>query len=102
MGHARALLALEGAQQSETAVLIAQKSMTVRDTERLVQRLLNPPQEKPEKKPDPEQQQLSQSLSSKLGVSVQFVRSGKENGKVILNYQNAEEWEKICHFLNLK
>lgn len=101
MGHARALLALEGAQQSEIAMLVAQKSLTVRDTERLIQRLLNPPQEKPEKTPDPEQQQLSQSLSSKLGVSVQFVRSGKENGKVILNYQNAEEWEKIRQFLNL-
>lgn len=101
MGHARALLALEGTQQSEIAMLVAQKSLTVRDTERLIQRLLNPPQEKPEKTPDPEQQQLSQSLSSKLGVSVQFVRSGKENGKVILNYQNAEEWEKIRQFLNL-
>ncbi len=102
MGHARALLSLEGPLQSETAVLVVQKGMTVRDTEKLVQRVLNPPEEKPAKTPDPVQQQYSDSLSSQLGVSVQFVRTGKENGKVVWNYQNAEEWERICKFFNLK
>lgn len=42
MGHARALLALSGQAQSELAKLVAQKGLTVRDTEKLVQKALEP------------------------------------------------------------
>ena len=40
-GHARALLALSGQAQSELAKLVAQKGLTVRDTEKLVQKHWN-------------------------------------------------------------
>ena len=39
MGHARALLSLAGELQSDTARTVAQKGLTVRDTERLVQKV---------------------------------------------------------------
>ena len=38
MGHARALLALEGDTQSETAQVVSGKGLTVRDTEKLVKK----------------------------------------------------------------
>ena len=40
MGHARALLALAGMQQIETARLIAERGLSVRDTERIVGNLV--------------------------------------------------------------
>ena len=44
MGHARALLGLTSRrQQIEVAGLVAKKSLSVRDTEALVRRMLNPP-----------------------------------------------------------
>lgn len=42
MGHARALLALEGEQQVEVAQMVAKKQMTVRQTEQLVKKVLSP------------------------------------------------------------
>ena len=101
MGHAHALLSLEGEQQSEVARTVAQKSLTVRDTERMVQKLLNPAAAKPEPEVDQQSVVWSESLSGQLGLSVQFVRSGDNNGKIILSYQNAAEFEKIRHLFNL-
>ena len=45
MGHARALLALEGEQQADIAELVAKKRMTVRQTEQLVKKCLQPQSE---------------------------------------------------------
>lgn len=101
MGHARALLSLDGELQSDTARTVAQKGLTVRDTERMVQKLLNPPATKPEIPVDQESITWSEVLSEKLGVSVQFVRAGEDNGKIVLSYQSCAEFEKIRHFFNL-
>jgi len=101
MGHARALLSLDGELQSDTARTVAQKGLTVRDTERMVQKLLNPPAAKPEVPTDQQSIVWSEALSEKLGVSVQFVRAGEDNGKIVLSYQSCAEFEKIRHFFNL-
>ncbi len=101
MGHARALLSLAGELQSDTARTVAQKGLTVRDTERLVQKLLNPPAAKAEPQVDQQSVAWSEALSEKLGVSVQFVRAGEDNGKIVLSYQSCAEFEKIRHCFNL-
>jgi ParB family chromosome partitioning protein len=101
MGHARALLSLDGEMQSEAARTVAQKNMTVRDTERMVQRLLNPPAEKPAPLVDQQGLAWSETLSERLGVSVQFVRADDDNGKIVLTYQSCAEFDKIRHFFNL-
>jgi ParB-like partition proteins len=101
MGHARALLSLEGELQSDAARTVAQKNLTVRDTEKMVQKLLNPPAPKPERQVDEEGLAWSESLSDKLGVSVQIIRSNDDNGKIVLTYKSYSEFEKIRHFFNL-
>ena len=101
MGHARALLSLAGELQSDTARTVAQKGLTERDTERLVQKLHNPPAAKAEPQVDQQSVAWSEALSEKLGVSVQFVRVGEDNGKIVLSYQSCAEFEKIRHFFNL-
>ena len=42
MGHARALLAIEGMQQSSVAKEVAKKGLSVRETEALIRKLANP------------------------------------------------------------
>lgn len=101
MGHARALLSLDGQLQSEAARSVAQKNLTVRETERLVQKLLNPPVAKPEPVIDQRIAVWSDALSEKLGVSVQFVTSGENKGKVVLNYDSCTDLDKIRQFFNL-
>lgn len=102
MGHARALLALNGPQQSELARQIAQKGMTVRDTERLVQRLLAPQEEPKHHEPEPQVAVWEQSLTSRLGVAAKFVASGKEKGKLVLSFQNQAELDKILRHFELQ
>lgn len=102
MGHARALLSLEGELQSDAARTVAQKNLTVRDTEKMVQRLLNPPAPKPQPEINEQYMAWSDSIADKLGVSVQFIRAGEDNGKIVLSYKNSAEFEKIRHFFNLK
>src|SRR5271167_4912055 len=60
MGHARALLSLTSRrQQIEVAALVAKKSLSVRETEALVRRIINPQTAQPQKSPgDPDIQRL--------------------------------------------
>ncbi|WP_417762880.1 ParB/RepB/Spo0J family partition protein [Shewanella sp.] len=95
MGHARALLALEGDKQTMTAKLVASKGLTVRETERLVNRLLNPvePAEKPAK--DADISRLESKLVETLGAKVTISHSNKGTGKIVINYQNLSELDGI-------
>ncbi|WP_394132281.1 ParB/RepB/Spo0J family partition protein [Shewanella maritima] len=95
MGHARALLAIEGDVQTELAKIVASKEMTVRETERLVNKTLNPPKtpEKPEK--DHEVGRLEQQLIEKLGAKVTINHGSKGKGKIVINYQNLAELDGI-------
>src|ERR1700723_2898888 len=75
MGHARALLSLTSRrQQIEVAGLVAKKSLSVRETEALVRRIINPPTSNPQESPagDPDIQRLERELADKLGAKVAF------------------------------
>ena len=94
MGHARALLALKGEEQSHTARQIVSQGLSVRETERLIKRILNP-KVKTEKKNDPNIINLQQSLSDKLGAKVMFQHGSKGRGKMVIHYNNVDELEGI-------
>ncbi|MER2494244.1 ParB/RepB/Spo0J family partition protein [Catenovulum sediminis] len=99
MGHARTLLALEGEQQIEAGRVVAAKGLTVRETEKLVNKLLQGPVEKPEKKVDPDIEALQNELSERIGsaVSISHNRSGK--GKMVINFANLDTLEGIVERL---
>jgi ParB family transcriptional regulator, chromosome partitioning protein len=94
MGHARALLSLSEEQQLETAKLIVSQSLSVRETEKLVQRI-NTPLQKQEIFIAPEfvskalewKTRLSKQLSSK--VNVHFSPGGK--GRVVIHFNSVDE-----------
>jgi ParB family transcriptional regulator, chromosome partitioning protein len=101
MGHARALLALEGPLQTELARQVAQKGMTVRDTEKMVQRLLTPREGRIVAEPEPRLARWETTVSERLGISAKFVSSGKEKGKLVLSFQNQDDLDKILQHFEL-
>lgn len=102
MGHARALLALSGEQQIEAAKSVAKKGMSVRDTERLVKRLLQQKEVQKEKSgqgKNPDVVRLEASLSEKLGapISIQYNNRGK--GKLVIEYNSLDELDGILEHI---
>ncbi|MBB1269776.1 ParB/RepB/Spo0J family partition protein [Shewanella sp. SR44-3] len=95
MGHARALLAIEGDEQTELARLVASKDMTVRETERLVNKALSPSKTVESKEKDHDVSRLEQSLVERLGAKVSINHSAKGTGKIVINYQNLGELDGI-------
>ncbi|TNF37169.1 MAG: ParB/RepB/Spo0J family partition protein [Gammaproteobacteria bacterium] len=95
MGHARALLALSGTEQSQIAHKVAEKGLSVRETEQLVKRQLNPVA-KPvaSRSVDPDIKRLVDHLSEKLGAAVDIEnKAGK--GKLIIKYNSLDELDGI-------
>jgi ParB family chromosome partitioning protein len=96
MGHARALLALSGADQSQGARTVVAKGMTVRQTESMVRSLLENKTEPPtEKTIDPNITHLQNELSEKIGAKVQIKHTAKGKGKVVLSYNSLDELDGI-------
>ncbi|HJW03824.1 MAG TPA: ParB/RepB/Spo0J family partition protein [Azospira sp.] len=94
MGHARALLSLPGAQQALLAQRVAQKGLSVRETERLVQHLLNPPK-KVEKKQDRDLLRLEEELSDLLGAKVSVQANKKGAGKVAIEFASLDQLDDL-------
>lgn len=95
MGHARALLGLEGDAQLEAAHIVSGKGLTVRDTENLVRKFLEPASPKVDKKPDPDVERLQNELSENLGAPVQIAHNAKGKGKVVINFSSLDELDGI-------
>lgn len=95
MGHARALLTLEGANQVAAAQHIAQNGLSVRAAEALVQRT-NSEKRKPVKKSvDKDVRQLEEELSDLLGTEVRIQAGSKGSGKVSIRYHNLDELDGL-------
>jgi len=96
MGHARALLALtEGRMQAEVANLVAKKGLSVRETERLVRRMLQGRSTKPGTTVDPDVRRLQDELGEKLGARVTIQHSARGKGKLTVSYNSLDELEGI-------
>jgi len=98
MGHARALLALEGQAQSEAARDVAAKGYSVRETEQLVRRLGSASPEKAKKGSkslDPDIKRLQDELAEKLAAKVLFQHAAKGNGKLVIHYNSLAELDGI-------
>ena len=96
MGHARALLALQGAPQSTAAKEVVGRSLSVRETEKLVQRLQAPPAI-PASAPmvDPNIRHFETDLAEKLGAKVTIQHGDKGQGKLMIHYNTLDELEGI-------
>jgi ParB family chromosome partitioning protein len=99
MGHARALLGLEGRTQSDAARQVVSRGLSVRETEKLVRHRQGHDQEA-ETRPkttreDPDVRRLQDNLSEKLGARVKILQSGKGKGKLVIDYNSLDELDGI-------
>jgi ParB family chromosome partitioning protein len=97
MGHARALLALDGAAQVRLAEHVFAQGLSVRETEALVQRTLHPVIPTPKSKPkvDRDVQRLEEELSQKLGTSVEVKPGPKGAGKLVISYSSLDHLDDL-------
>lgn len=101
MGHARCLLALEGETQIDAGRLVAAKGLTVRDTEKLVNKLLQPPAEKEPQKIDPNIENLQNQLSEIIGTSVKISHNRSGKGKMVIDFANLDTLDGIIEKLGV-
>lgn len=93
MGHARALLAVDGATQITLANQVVAKRMSVRETEKLVQKAL-------EQQPTPTEQRLKEKsgdivrleeeLSDALATPVVFKMGAKGRGQMVIDFADLD------------
>ncbi|HDU8579328.1 MULTISPECIES: ParB/RepB/Spo0J family partition protein [Vibrio] len=95
MGHARALLALQGEQQVEVAQQVAKKQMTVRQTEQLVKKCLAPQNEQKGQQEDTEAEQMSHKLSQLLDAKVSLTRSANGKAKLTISIDEPHKLDQL-------
>ena len=95
MGQARAILALEDEElQRKVAILTVEKSLSVRETEKLVQRYKEKPPRAQKSLEDPDLKALEEELIRWLGTKVTI--SGQRNkGTIRILYFSLEELNRI-------
>ena len=97
MGHARALLALDGAQQITAANKICIDNLSVREAEKLIQILLNPIEKTPPKAVEKSRDvlRLQEDLSERIGSNVTIKEKNKVAGQLIIDYVSHEQLEEL-------
>ena len=103
-GHARALLSLEdNDMQFEAATKIAADALSVRDTEKLIQRMKKPPKEViPEdtSQMDSIYASIEERLKSIIGSKVKINRKASGKGSIEIEYYSSEDFDRILDLLH--
>ena len=95
MGHARALLTLSETKQVEFAKLVANKGLSVRQTESLVRNVNTGSELDRKKSIDPNIKKLEEDLGEKLGAKVIIQHTEKGKGRLVINYNSLDELDGI-------
>ena len=96
MGHARALLPLQKSDQGRVAAAVVEKGYSVRETERLVARELNPPATKSAAMAkDRDLARLEDELSDSLGATVKIAANRKGVGSVSIRFSSLDQLDGI-------
>jgi ParB family chromosome partitioning protein len=99
MGHARALLALQGDSQIVAAKKVVAGGLTVRATEKLVKEFHNP-KDKIIKTIDPDTERLQQRLSEQLGAKVAINHQANGKGKLVISYSSLDQLDGVLRRIN--
>jgi ParB family chromosome partitioning protein len=95
MGHARALLSLDGAKQVTIANKVVKEGLTVRTAERLVKESHAEPKTHKIKVIDNDTLRLQDDLTAKLGAKVIIDHKENGSGKLVITYSSLEELDGI-------
>jgi ParB family chromosome partitioning protein len=95
MGHARALLALDGARQVEIANRVAALGLSVRQTEQLVRAVLKAPAARARGRRSRDLEALESELSDRLGTTVNIRPGRKGAGQLVVRYASLDHLEAL-------
>jgi ParB family chromosome partitioning protein len=112
MGHARALLALERAQQILAANRVVEKRLSVRDTEKLVAQTAaesagtpgtpgTPSGGRPRRTVDPDLARLQGLLADHLNAPVELHANARGKGRMVIHFDSVEQFEGLRAALGL-
>ncbi len=104
MGHARALLPLTAAEQIQIAHQIIAKTLSVRETERLVNQGLKD-KTKEAKKSLPQSADVAKmqnALADRLGTEVNLKANAKGKGKLIVEFHDWDQFQGLLDKLKLQ
>ena len=95
MGHARALLSLSTGAQRAIATLVIERGLSVRETERLVEREKRQPgRARPAATKDADIRRLEEELSERLGAKLS-IQDRKGKGRLVIHYHSLDELDGI-------
>ena len=104
-GHARALLGLEDPEmQLKAAKMILEDKLSVRETERLVKRLIREAEEKDKPKKQEKNinfiyQNLEERMKTVMGTKVTIHNKDKNKGRIEIEYYSEAELERIVEMI---
>ena len=104
MGHARALITLPVLVQLQLAEAAIREAWSVREMERQAQAWQqNAPlsAQKTSKAMDADVLRLQDAIADKLGLAVKIQANQQQKGKLVLHFNNAEEFQQMLNALNL-
>ena len=94
-GHAKAILAVENKEKQKALFeLILKSSLTVRQAEEKTKEISVRSHNR-KVTVDPEERELEERITSILGTKVKVKKSGKEGGKIMIDYYSQEELDGI-------
>ena len=102
MGHARAILPLKHLEQVQMAELIIEKSLTVREVERLMKEGVQPTEKMKPAKRDPDVVKLENDLSQLFGAKVGFQSDKKGKGKMTIHYDSLDQLDGILQKIGVQ
>jgi len=96
MGHARALLPLDGRQQESVAKRVADQALSVRQTEQLVNAILHP-RVGARRRPaaDRDIARLEEELSEEIGTKIEIKPGKKGAGKLVISYSSHDHLDDL-------
>ena len=95
MGHARAILAVEGSsEQGALAEKVIKQQWSVRELEQAIAAVKLEKQPKKVKRVDPNVRAATEQLERALGTRVRIVERGKK-GRIEIEYHSEEELQRI-------
>jgi ParB family chromosome partitioning protein len=103
MGHARALLSLEGAAQIAAANKVALNGLSVREAEKLVQNELTPATKREHNKLPPSRDiaRLQEKVADRIGAKVAIQHGAKGAGKLVIEYKTLEQLDGVLAILGV-
>jgi ParB family chromosome partitioning protein len=111
MGHARALLALDRAQQILAANRVVEKRLSVRETEKLVAQQQagdaggaergGPASRARSRAADPDLLRLQERMAERIGAPVELKANARGKGSLVVHFESIEQFEGIRAALGL-